>query len=104
LVHGQVHNLFRVDQHLLSASNYRCLRSKSFETWQQVSCACWMGKCQLVRSILILLANLTEPTKAQKWDAVPTSSAVWPKRKSHFRSFQLTIFITDSDVFTLPTI
>jgi putative transposase len=40
LVHGQVHNFFRVGRHLLSASNYRCLRSKSFETWQQVSCAC----------------------------------------------------------------
>jgi putative transposase len=39
-VHGQVHNLFRVGRHLLSALNYRILRSKSFETWQQVSCAC----------------------------------------------------------------
>jgi putative transposase len=38
-VHGQVHNLFRVGRHLLSASNYRFLRSKSFEAWQQVSCA-----------------------------------------------------------------
>jgi putative transposase len=39
-VHSQVHNLFIVGRHLLSASNYRFLRSKSFETWQEVSCAC----------------------------------------------------------------
>jgi hypothetical protein len=29
-----------VGRHLLSALNYRFLRSKSFRTWQQVSCAC----------------------------------------------------------------
>ena len=39
-VHGQVHNLFCVGRHLLSVSNYRFLRRKSFETWQQVSRAC----------------------------------------------------------------
>ena len=39
-VHSQVHNLFRVDRHLLRAANYRLLRSRSFETWQQVTCAC----------------------------------------------------------------
>ncbi len=39
-VHSQVHNLFRVGRHLLRASNYRTLRSRSFETWQQVTCVC----------------------------------------------------------------
>jgi len=39
-VHSQVHNLFRVGRHLLRAANYRLLRSRSFETWQQVTCAC----------------------------------------------------------------
>ncbi len=39
-VHSQVHNLFRVGRHLLRAANYRLLRNRSFETWQQVTCAC----------------------------------------------------------------
>ena len=39
-VHSQVHNLFRVGRHLLRAANYRLLRSRPFETWQQVTCAC----------------------------------------------------------------
>jgi putative transposase len=39
-VHSQVHNLFRVGRHLLWAANYRLLRTRSFETWQQVTCAC----------------------------------------------------------------
>jgi putative transposase len=38
-VHSQVHNLFRLGRHLLRAANYRLLRSRSFETWQQVMCA-----------------------------------------------------------------
>ncbi|MCP3671211.1 MAG: IS6 family transposase [Gammaproteobacteria bacterium] len=39
-VHSQVHNLIRIGRHLLRAANYRLLRSRSFETWQQVTCAC----------------------------------------------------------------
>ncbi len=39
-VHSQVHNLFRVGRHLLRAANYRLLRNRSFETLQQVTCAC----------------------------------------------------------------
>ena len=39
-VHSQVHNLFRVGRHLLRAANYRLLRNRSFETWQQVTCVC----------------------------------------------------------------
>jgi len=39
-VHSQVHNLFHIGRHLLRAANYRMLRSRSFETWQQVTCAC----------------------------------------------------------------
>ncbi len=39
-VHSQVHNLFRVGRHLLRAANYRLLRNRSFEMWQQVTCAC----------------------------------------------------------------
>jgi putative transposase len=38
--HSQIHNLFRVGRHLLRADNYRLLRSRSFETWKQVTCAC----------------------------------------------------------------
>jgi putative transposase len=38
-VHSQVHNLFRIGRHLLRAANYRFLRNRSFETWQQVTCA-----------------------------------------------------------------
>jgi len=38
-VQSQVHNLFRVGRHLLRASNYRLLRSRSFEMWQQVTYA-----------------------------------------------------------------
>jgi putative transposase len=38
-VHSQVHNLFRVGRHLHRAANYRLLRNRSFETWQQVTCA-----------------------------------------------------------------
>jgi putative transposase len=37
--HSQVHNLFRVGRHLVRAANYRMLRNRSFETWQQVTCA-----------------------------------------------------------------
>jgi putative transposase len=39
-VHSQVHNLFRVGRHLLRAANYRLQRNRSFEMWQQVTCAC----------------------------------------------------------------
>ncbi len=39
-IHSQVHNLFRVRRHLLRVANYRLLRNRSFEAWQQVSCAC----------------------------------------------------------------
>jgi putative transposase len=39
-VHSQVHNLFRVGRHLLRAAHYRLLRNRSFEMWQQVTCAC----------------------------------------------------------------
>ncbi len=40
VVHSQVHNLFCIGRHLLGAANYRLLRNRSFETWQQVTCAC----------------------------------------------------------------
>ncbi len=39
-VHSQVHNLFRIGRHLYRPAIYRSLRNRSFETWQQVSCAC----------------------------------------------------------------
>lgn len=39
-VHSQVHNLFRISRHLLGAANHRIIRGRSFEIWQQVSCAC----------------------------------------------------------------
>jgi len=37
---SHVHNLFLVGRHLLRASIYRLLRSRSFETWNQETCAC----------------------------------------------------------------
>jgi putative transposase len=39
-VYSQVHNLFCVGRHLLRAANYRLLRNRSFETWQQAACGC----------------------------------------------------------------
>ncbi len=39
-VHSQVYNLLCVGRHLLSAANYRMLRSRSFDSWWQVTCAC----------------------------------------------------------------
>jgi len=39
-VHSQVRNLFRIGRHLLRAAHYQLLRSRSFETWQQVTCDC----------------------------------------------------------------
>ncbi len=39
-VHCQVHNLFNVGRHLLKARHYRMFRARSFDTWQQVTCAC----------------------------------------------------------------
>lgn len=38
-VPGQCHNLFRPGRHMLSAHNYRLLRSRSFQIWSQVTCA-----------------------------------------------------------------
>src|SRR5215467_7787091 len=34
-IHGVVQNLFRVGRHLLSSTNHRLLRSRSFEVWRQ---------------------------------------------------------------------
>ncbi len=39
-VHSQVHNLFNVGRHLMKAHHHRMLRARSFDTWQQVTCAC----------------------------------------------------------------
>ncbi len=39
-VHSQVYNLFCVGRHLLSGAKYRILRSRSFDSWWQVTCAC----------------------------------------------------------------
>jgi putative transposase len=38
-LHAVVQNLFRVGRHLLSATNHRLLRSRSFATWQNVTAA-----------------------------------------------------------------
>ena len=35
---------------------------------------------------------------------LPASIAFWLKRDNHFRLFSITIFITGSNVFTIPTI
>jgi putative transposase len=39
-VHGVVQNLFRVGRHLLRAVNYRLLRTRSLNIWDEVTCAC----------------------------------------------------------------
>ena len=39
-VHSQVHNLFNAGRHLLKARHYRMFRSRAFDTWQEVTCAC----------------------------------------------------------------
>ena len=39
-VHGLVLNLFRVGRHLMRAVNHRLLRTRSFEVWHEVTCAC----------------------------------------------------------------
>ncbi len=39
-VHGVVGNLFRVGRQKVGAKNYRLLRDRSFEVWQEVTCAC----------------------------------------------------------------
>ena len=38
-IHSQVHNLFRLGRHLLTACDYRKSRSRSFSVWQEVTCA-----------------------------------------------------------------
>ena len=39
-VHDVVQNLFRVGRHLLRAVHHRSLRTRSFRTWDTVTCAC----------------------------------------------------------------
>ncbi len=39
-VHGVIQNLFRVGRHLVSSSNHRMLRDRSFRTWRQETCVC----------------------------------------------------------------
>ena len=39
-VHRVVGNLFRVGRQKVGAENYRLLRDRSFEVWQEVTCAC----------------------------------------------------------------
>ncbi len=41
-------------------------------------------------------------TRAQKLRTLPTSSTFWFKRFNTLRLFDMTIFITGSDVFTIP--
>jgi putative transposase len=36
--HSQVRNLFCIGRHLHRAADYRLLKNRSFETWQQVTC------------------------------------------------------------------
>ena len=39
-VHGVVQNLFRVGRHLLRTVHHRLLRTRSFQVWDEVTCAC----------------------------------------------------------------
>lgn len=43
-------------------------------------------------------------TETQTIIVSPTSNTVWFKRVNHFRLFTFTVFITGSDIFTLPAI
>jgi putative transposase len=38
-LHGLTQKLFRLGRHLLQAVNYRLLRARAFEIWQDVVCA-----------------------------------------------------------------
>jgi hypothetical protein len=40
----------------------------------------------------------------QLGDDIPASGAFWPKPTNLFGLFSVTIFITDSDLFTVPTL
>ena len=61
-VHSQVHNLFRIGRHLLGAANYRLLRNRSFETWQQVTWPAEQKSVYRRAHNLPTLVNLTEPS------------------------------------------
>jgi len=37
-VHARVQNAFRLGRHLMSAANYRLLRTRAFATWREVTC------------------------------------------------------------------
>lgn len=41
--HGLVNNVFRQQRHLLTAKNYRYLRDRAFNLWQQDTCALQIG-------------------------------------------------------------
>lgn len=43
--HGLVNNIFRQQRHLLTVKNYRFLRDRAFNLWQQDTCALQMGWC-----------------------------------------------------------
>ena len=38
-LHGLTQNLFRLGRHLMQAVNYRLLRTRAFQIWQEVVCA-----------------------------------------------------------------
>jgi putative transposase len=38
-LYGLTQNLFRLGRHLLQAVNYRILRTRAFQVWQDVVCA-----------------------------------------------------------------
>ena len=35
--HGQIHNLFQLRRHLLSANDHRAARDRAFQTWRDVT-------------------------------------------------------------------
>ena len=43
-------------------------------------------------------------TRTQALSVLPASNTVLDKRDNHLRLLQFTVFITDSDIFTLPSI
>jgi putative transposase len=35
--HGQIHNLFQLRRHLLTAADHRAARDRAFQTWRDVT-------------------------------------------------------------------
>jgi hypothetical protein len=57
-----------------------------------------------ISNVLLILDVFTNPPNRGLMQKYPTSNPVWVKRFNHFRLAHMTIFIADSDIFTIPAI